>query len=138
MTKTDAEWLDISVFIARKVMGWHVQEGIRAFPKWLDENFNDTGYSVRGPGFYSQGHPRWEPPFNIAQAMLALRTLLSKIGEYAVAKLIINEPRGYCRASIHNWVRTEDAPAMIAASRRTRTEAQAICLAIELWCKAGE
>ena len=133
MPKTESEWQELSDLLAREVMGWYLQEGNNPSPNWHDENFEDTGYSLRGPRVYAKGYPRWEPHFNIAHSMLVLKTLLIKAGKHAVARISIRPPPSKCLVTIHNWVATAGAPALLVRSPYVDNEMQAICLAAKEW-----
>ena len=73
----------------------------------------------------------WQPHKNVAQAMLALRTLLAKIGSNATAKIAMRPLADLYRVTIQNWVATGGVPAMLVRSPHVDNEMHAICLAIE-------
>ena len=121
---TEAEWQEIAVQLARKIMGWHLQGGNRPSPNWLDENFEDTGYSLRGPALYAKGFPRWEPPFNITQAML-------------VKDCIVKQSWRGCRFSM-DCVQHLESRVIFQRDEQVyrghhKVDAKAICLAAMAW-----
>ena len=73
----------------------------------------------------------WQPHLKVAQAILALRTLLVKVGPHATAKIAMRPSASLYRTTIQNWVSTGGVPAMLVRSPHVDNEMHAICLAIE-------
>jgi len=96
-------------------------------------NVPAPGMIIAIPWVEAYDRGRWRPDENIAQAMLALRTLLTNIGRYAIAELEIRISPSRCRVTIQNWVATGGVPAMFVRSPYADNEMHAICLAAERW-----
>ena len=148
MTKTESEWQELSDLLAREVMSWHTEGTVW----WYDigRTVKDGGISIDGkimahskpmapwpwPPSPLYQYKIWSPHNDVTQAMLILRTLLAKAGQYAVARISIRPPPGHCLVTIHNWVATAGAPALFVRSPYVDNEMQAICLAAKEWCNA--
>lgn len=155
--RTDAEWQALDARIAREVMGWikwdEIPQAERdAVPEvtggrwdYLKHGFSSDEYeTLRKEGrcafwwkhskfgwVHAQEIRDWQSHKNVAQPMLALRTLLVKIGSNAEARLFMRPLPGRCRVTIQNWVATGGVPAMLVRSPHVSNEMHAICLAIE-------
>jgi len=125
MPKTETEWQELRNLLAREVMKYEIRylsdrrayftpEPLDVFKTYVDD---------------------WLPDYKTSQAMLVLKTLLKKIGCYAAAELEIHISPNRCRATIQNWVATDDTPTGFVRSPYVDNETQAICLVAESWLK---
>lgn len=123
MLKNEAEWQDLSDFLAREVMGYIT---------WSDGSNVWWRIAGRGTGL-ERKISNWHPHKNIEQAMLVLKTLLTNIGRYAEAELHMRISPRRCRVTIYNWVATDGVSAGFMRGQYADNEMQAICLAAKAW-----
>ena len=136
MPMTETEWQEISGLLAQEIMGFKQKDtygdGVLF---WVSERDNE--YLVEPPTSYAwMDWLVWWPHRDIEQARLVLKTLLAKAGKHAVARISMRPPPGHCLVTIHNWVATAEAPAILIRSPYVDNEMQAICLAAKEWCNA--
>ena len=135
MTMTESEWQELSDFLALEVMGLTQVESLYGLGRlWDSENGHE--YHVALTPCYGTFYKAWQPHINITQAMLVLKTLLTKAGKHATAELMIRILPNRCRVTIQNWVATDGTPTMFVRSPYVDNEMQAICLAAEEGLKA--
>lgn len=98
-------------------------------------NVPALGMIIAIPWVEAYDRGRWRPDENIAQAMLALRTLLAKVRR-ATASLHMGPSSNRYRVTIQNWVASSEARAMWIGGPHADNESHAICLALECWLDA--